>query len=227
MSDSHWTKESLDAAFAPYLDHEKEDTPQARKKARILRAATLLFEEQGYRKTSVDEIASKAEVAKGTVYLYFESKAKLLVHAIAVQKKVLMSSIEPLFTGAIPERDRLHYWVKVMLKSAREVPLATRLMRGDNELAAALDDIGELAEENTARGEAWIGELIRLAAPDLDDDEVKLRAHVLMTMGYVSGMLLDDRLRFGRSYEEMTDELADMLVYGTIHRPPEPDEGDR
>jgi AcrR family transcriptional regulator len=224
MTESKWTKESLDEAFRPYLEHENDTSPQGRRRARVLRAATELFETQGYRKTSVEDIARRAEVAKGTVYLYFESKGALLVHAIALQKKALLSSLEPLFTGAIPERERLRYYVKLVLTSAREVPLAARLISGDAELSAALEDIGEAqVQQNQAQGELWMGELIELAAPGVfSDEEKRLRADGLMTLGYFSGMLLDERLRFGRSLEEMAEALADMFVYGAAHRPPGP-----
>lgn len=45
---------------------------------RILEAATLLFEQQGYRGTTLDEIARKAGMAKPTVYQHVGSKAELL-----------------------------------------------------------------------------------------------------------------------------------------------------
>lgn len=222
MSDDKLTKEALEAAFRPYLAHEKDASPEARKRARILRAASELFEKHGYRKTSVEEIARRAEVAKGTVYLYFESKARLLVHAIAVQKKVLLEAMTPLFTGEIPERERLRFYVGLVLTSAREVPLAARVLTGDAELTAALDgvDPDEFAQ-NKARGQAWMMELIELAAPGaLTEEEKRLRADALGTLGYLSVMLLDERLRFGRSMEELADALADIVVYGAIHRPP-------
>lgn len=40
----------------------------------ILRAATSLFIAKGVTTTTIDEIATRAEVAKGTFYLYFTSK---------------------------------------------------------------------------------------------------------------------------------------------------------
>ncbi|TDX52668.1 TetR/AcrR family transcriptional regulator [Orenia marismortui] len=55
------------------------------KKNRIIQAAIELFEERGYHKTKVSEIADLAQVAKGTVYWYFESK-KELFEATAVSK---------------------------------------------------------------------------------------------------------------------------------------------
>jgi AcrR family transcriptional regulator len=42
--------------------------------AEILRAATALFADRGFAATTVEDIAHAADVAKGTVYLYFPSK---------------------------------------------------------------------------------------------------------------------------------------------------------
>jgi AcrR family transcriptional regulator len=47
------------------------------KKARIVEAATLVFAQKGYARASVADIAIKAEIGKGTVYEYFESKEDL------------------------------------------------------------------------------------------------------------------------------------------------------
>lgn len=48
------------------------------KRERIIAAATELFAENGFEVTSIQDIACKASVAKGTVYLYFESKEVLV-----------------------------------------------------------------------------------------------------------------------------------------------------
>jgi AcrR family transcriptional regulator len=49
---------------------------------RILQAAGELFALYGYDKTTVDEIAQKAGVAKGTIYLHWESKDSLMAAVI-------------------------------------------------------------------------------------------------------------------------------------------------
>lgn len=51
---------------------------QARRRE-ILQAAATLFAEQGYQRTSVKEIADRAGIAPGTIYLYFDSKGDLLI----------------------------------------------------------------------------------------------------------------------------------------------------
>lgn len=48
------------------------------KKQSLLSAAFSLFTQKGVSKTSVDEIARQANVAKGTFYLYFQDKTQLL-----------------------------------------------------------------------------------------------------------------------------------------------------
>lgn len=54
----------------------------------ILEAALALFRQYGYRRTSMEDIAQAAAVAKGTLYLYFKSKDELfeaLARRIAAQ----------------------------------------------------------------------------------------------------------------------------------------------
>jgi AcrR family transcriptional regulator len=53
------------------------DAASAGKYTRILDAAQALFWRYGVRRTSIDDVAQEAGVAKGTVYLYFDSKETL------------------------------------------------------------------------------------------------------------------------------------------------------
>jgi AcrR family transcriptional regulator len=53
--------------------------PRGDARERILRAARRLLAEQRYDEVSVPEIVAAAGVAQGTFYLYFESKAALIV----------------------------------------------------------------------------------------------------------------------------------------------------
>ncbi|NIM01665.1 MAG: TetR family transcriptional regulator [Acidobacteria bacterium] len=48
------------------------------KRARILRAAVHAFSHHGYHQTRISDIAKAANVADGTVYLYFEGKREIL-----------------------------------------------------------------------------------------------------------------------------------------------------
>lgn len=53
-------------------------TRAEKKKRKIFEIAIKLFNEKGYDNISVEEIASSANIAKGTFYLYYTSKADLI-----------------------------------------------------------------------------------------------------------------------------------------------------
>jgi AcrR family transcriptional regulator len=52
-------------------------TDQSVRKKRIMEKAKELFAKKGYHPVTVDEVAEACGVAKGTLYLYFDSKADL------------------------------------------------------------------------------------------------------------------------------------------------------
>jgi AcrR family transcriptional regulator len=219
MAASKWTKANLEKILEPYRGPHDPDSPQGRKRARILRAATDLFLAQGYRKTSVDDVARRAHVAKGTIYLYFENKGALLIAAVTAERMHLLGALEPLLTGAIPSRERLRYWLVLSLTSARDCPLTTRLLNGDAELEAALEDVGEGMTRRQEEGREWIVELIELAAPgSLDAEEKRARADVLMGLGYFAGKMMQERVRAGRSLDEFAGTLVDLLIDGLVSR---------
>lgn len=63
-------------------DTDKQEL-ENRRRDQIVAAAVSQWLEQGYDATSVAAIAHRAGVAKGTVYLYFDSKASILTEVIA------------------------------------------------------------------------------------------------------------------------------------------------
>jgi len=68
----------------------------------IKRAAQDLFRKFGYHKTSVNEIAKKAKIAKATIYKYFESKEDVLHSLLMDYIKV---SVHDLIHANTPEMD--------------------------------------------------------------------------------------------------------------------------
>lgn len=65
-------------------------TRDPEKEARILTAALNEFAEHGYRKTRVEEIAIKADVSKGLVFKYFQSKENLYLVTLKSTTKKFM-----------------------------------------------------------------------------------------------------------------------------------------
>lgn len=61
---------------------KKRGRPRKADRGDILEAGFLEFAENGFRATRLDDVAARAGVAKGTVYLYFESKEALFEAAV-------------------------------------------------------------------------------------------------------------------------------------------------
>jgi len=68
----------MQSTEAPRVLTLKEKQRRERE-ALILKVAEEVLAEKGYRDTSVDEIAARVGIAKGTVYLHFASKEELVV----------------------------------------------------------------------------------------------------------------------------------------------------
>jgi AcrR family transcriptional regulator len=69
---------------------------QRRKDARpqeILDAALALFAEKGFAATRMDDIASRAGVTKGTIYLYFDSKEEVFKSLVRESIGMTLSSV--------------------------------------------------------------------------------------------------------------------------------------
>ena len=77
------------------------------KKEGLLEAAYQLFLEKGVNKTSVDEIVKKANVAKGTFYLYFHDKDQLLGQLVYNISAQVLEMGDKKYLAPIPELKRM------------------------------------------------------------------------------------------------------------------------
>lgn len=71
-----------DTELAPSATLGRRERAKAEKRARILAAARALFEERGFERTSMSEVARAADVAEGTVFRYAATKVELLMMVV-------------------------------------------------------------------------------------------------------------------------------------------------
>jgi AcrR family transcriptional regulator len=200
-----------------FIGGKDPKTPKERKKRRIVEVATELFIRQGYRKTSVDEIAAEAGVAKGTVYLYFKTKADLLMQAVALEKYRYVGDMLEILGAKIDSKEKLRIYIKGVLLLVNEMPLVSRLMTGDRELLGAMEAAGFTGPKGAMDMQAgFIAFLIRRAvrSSNVSRDEIDHRATVLTGLMYSAGFIEDDTIRNGLSMEQFAETLANMLVDG-------------
>lgn len=72
---------------------DRREQDRIRRKQEILLAARAVFAQDGFRRATVDQVAQRAEVAKGTIYLYFENKEAILAELVLCALSDLASSL--------------------------------------------------------------------------------------------------------------------------------------
>src|SRR6267154_3118909 len=85
-------------------------------KESIKRAAQDLFRKFGYHKTSVNEIAKRAKIAKATIYKYFNSKEDVL-HTLLMD--YIRVSVDDLILSNTPEMDEEEHLANLIMKTCR------------------------------------------------------------------------------------------------------------
>src|SRR5271167_1520774 len=82
---------------------KRTQDPNQRRKA-ILEAALEEFAARGFAATRLDDVARRAEVAKGTIYLYFRDKESLFQELVRAMLSPLIGAIESAAMREMPIR---------------------------------------------------------------------------------------------------------------------------
>lgn len=181
--------------------------PENNKRRLLLESAASLFAVKRFDEVKLDDIAARARLGKGTVYLYFKSKedlyAALIVHAL----ECLLNEIGALAPEQTPARTAwrdLGQIVDVLLAFARRNPNLDSLMRATagvrdprirgkrEELADACEQIirrgvrsGEFCDPHPELTAQYILSFVRIALlyspPGMRDST--LRTHILRVLG--------------------------------------------
>jgi AcrR family transcriptional regulator len=164
------------------------------KKESILSAATRLFAHFGFKKTSVDQIAKDAGVAKGTVYLAADTKEDLFYQAIHREVRAYTTAIARHIDPRKPADQLLLETTLAGLAYVESRPLVRDLVFGNHQLM--LPEWAVRLDELRAVGRTNLLEIVRLGVrqgvfrADIDVDvvaelleDVAIATHVFHSRG--------------------------------------------
>jgi AcrR family transcriptional regulator len=100
-----------------------------RTRRRLLDIAIRRFAADGYRRTSVSDIAREAGVTPATTYAYFAGKEALFEAAVDADAVALMETARARMSGD-GVRDRWLPWLGVLILALEQHPLAKRVLGG-------------------------------------------------------------------------------------------------
>jgi AcrR family transcriptional regulator len=157
------------------------------KAARILAAAGELLLGRGSRGVTIADVATKAHIGKGTVYLYWKTKEDLLLGLLARDFVALADDVTEAIT-ADPDLARPSRLVPDMLSTAARRPFVSALRRDDDELLGALTDdprsaklLDTLGPDAVMYRALPIWRRHNLARTDWAFDDQALALHALLT----------------------------------------------
>jgi AcrR family transcriptional regulator len=174
------------------------------KRARILGAAQRLFLRYGVKRTSIDDVAREAEIAKGTVYLYYASKNDLFA-AVAERlcTDILVAARQALLKKkSLAERlvDFLDGYIGHMHRLIAQSPHVAELSESKEALAATI----------YANFDVQMKELIRTA---LNDAGIARKSAADMFLAAALGALRTGDIA-EKPYRARLAALVDTLVLG-------------
>jgi AcrR family transcriptional regulator len=185
---------------------------------RILDVAGELLLRLGYRRVTIEDVADRAGIGKGTVYLHWRTREALF---FAVIEREYLGAIDELLAAlrADPETALLHRLTSCFFLGLMRRPLVRAALVGDLELLgklAAVRDEGPMRERADGALRALLLQLQEhgLLRADMATDELAF-AYQATLMGYY--LQLDDD-RHSVSMERQAELLAD-----TVRRTFEPE----
>lgn len=191
------------------------ESKKRRTRAAIQRAALELVERQGYARTTVEQIASAAEVSPATFFRYFPTKEAALV--FDEYDELLREAGEQLPQGLSPLRAIHHVFragfeplgadIQAGTPYTREMSRRMRLVRSEPALRAAMRDLQEKAKEELS--------VVVAAMSGREADDLEVRVTVVAALA-VAAETMDAWLADGAtgSLPERLDAAFDLLENG-------------
>lgn len=192
--------------------------------AAVVDAARRCFTRYGYRKTSMDDVAGAAGVAKGTVYLYCANKQDLYVRAVEADLRAWLEGLTSLLDD--PDRPATEILVGMATRDAAFLeahPLVSDLLTGtaDGFVPTDTDRLAELRRLGLSQVIAVLELGIRQGcfAADLD---VEPTARVLQDMHLTAAVLRHRGDLSGREVRRRQRAAMTLVLRGLEARDPSP-----
>ncbi len=192
--------------------------PKEQRKAEILDAAVKVFAGKGYRSASITDINEKAGIARGTFYLYFESKRDVFLELVesyfSRYAAILEANQERLEQAFETGTDPLVAWRQNLLdvfEFHSENPELTAVVYRqaigrDEDFTARVEELSEVAREKLAEGFQLMADRGLLRDVDLDlATSIAIGAVVYITMEQILNQKRRDLKR-------LADELVDNQI---------------
>lgn len=120
--------------------------------AEIVAAATTIFAERGYDATSLQDIADRTGILKGSIYHYIRTKSDLLAHIVHETHEMGLDQVRPIALGPGSPRERLERMIRAHVRFVRNNPERTAVFAHDRKRLEPDQRQTVLGNEHAYRG---------------------------------------------------------------------------
>ncbi len=193
------------------------DTIQAQlvaaRRTQILDAAAIVFAEKGFHSTTIKDIAVKAGIAHGTVYIYFENKSSLLLAIFDRMKASIIEEHMP-FIPPTDFRTFLRTFLQLPLLGLKKDNFALfRIVVSEMMVNEELRTLyhKQVLEPTLMQAEAYLQD--EAAKRNISPAKIQLviRAIYGMILGLTLEHTIGDEILISQ-WEELPDFLADFIL---------------
>ena len=204
-----------DRVDGPELDGGPRPDPPGSTRARLIEAASALFAERGYERTSIQDIARAAGLTTGAIYSNFRSKRDVLLAAIAAPAEAMGATVRDARRAGASALDLIRAGSRALVagRGRRERPILVNALV----LAGRDPIVGQKLRKGLARTFREFGRMVEAGqaegsiAPDVDVDAYTHYAYAVTFGAYLleaAGMPAPDQDAWDRLMDRLLTALA-------------------
>lgn len=178
----------------------------------ILNAAKNLFTNYGFKKVSMDEIASEAGVTKKTVYTYFSSKEELLKYCIKEELQNMRKIIENVESKKLDFMETVHQVIYNLLKYKKNCKFLKMLFKESEILKnEQLKDNLKIVDKEIQN---YIRKQLELA---IQNDKIEVQ-NIDITTFLIYKMYIALMIDWNEDYKKLDEkEIADNILHFLVN----------
>lgn len=182
----------------------------------ILDAAIKVFAEHGFFQSTVAQIARKAGVADGTIYLYFENKEDILLQFFAYKARQLFDQFHKEVDKADNAEDKLRNLVKSHLKEFQDNMEMAIVFQAETRQIQQSDAIKDQIREISRRYRELVGEILE---DGQNEGCMRKDLYIGLVKTYITGAIeevINSWVLASGKYDlvSMADPLVDLYLKG-------------
>ena len=187
-------------------------------RAHIVEVARRIFTRYGFRKTTMEKIASTSQMGKSSIYYYFKSKEEIFRAVVEFEAVMLKERLNRIISKKKAPPERLKAYILFRLHHVRTLENFYAAL--NEEALSHMGFILEIRRNFEIDEQKLVGQILedgmKQKVFQLSSSKIGAIAISTMMKGLELPLLLDDAHKTDR--EELMEDLIRVLLYGIMKR---------